>query len=207
MEYLSINLNIMYKQLWRLLRRYKPYIVIICLVLSGFLLLCFVSSAQTASQSAPTENQVALQVDSTASIESIEPTEIMIKKADVEMLAKLIWGEARGVRSTEQKAAVVWCVLNRVDSPLYPDSIETVVTQEYQFSGYKEYYPLIDEHIEIAEDVLARWYQEKTGIIDVGRVLPKEYLYLVGDGFINYFSKEWKSQDYYDWSLPSPYQN
>lgn len=87
----------------------------------------------------------------TVSLEETEPCEIEIAREDVEMLAKLIWGEARGVRSKEQKAAVVWCVLNRVDSPLYPDSIEAVVTQKYQFSGYNESYPLTDEFMEIAE--------------------------------------------------------
>ncbi len=226
MEYLSMNRNNRYRRLRRLFRRYKLYIVSIAFVLAGLLLFYFVSSAQTVAQSAPNESRsasqdticdvrvitteatgAAPQVVDTVSVESTEPTEIPINKSDVEMLAKLIWGEARGVPSVEQKAAVVWCVLNRVDSPLYPDSIEAVVTQKYQFSGYKESYPLTDECMEIAEDVLVRWYQEKAGAIEVGRVLPKEYLYFVGDGVLNYFSKEWKSQDYYDWSLPSPYQN
>lgn len=226
MEYLSMNRNIRYKRLRRLLRRYKLYIISIAFVLAGLLLFYFVSSAQTVAQSAPNESRTASQdtiydlnvittaavgaapqVVDTVSAESTEIIEMPINKSDVEMLAKLIWGEARGVRSKEQKAAVVWCVLNRVDSPLYPDSIEAVVTQKYQFSGYNESYPLTDECMEIAEDVLVRWYQEKTGAVDVGRVLPKEYLYFVGDGVLNYFSKEWKSQDHYDWSLPSPYED
>lgn len=38
------------------------------------------------------------------------------EQEEIEMLAKLIWGEARGVESTTEKAAVAWCVLNRVDS-------------------------------------------------------------------------------------------
>lgn len=124
---------------------------------------------------------------------------------DVVMLARLIWGEARGVPSVEQKAAVVWCVLNRVDSGKYPDTIAEVVTQKSQFCGYSESFPATDEFMEIAEDVLIRWYQEKAGIKDVGRVLPSEYLFFVGDGVRNYFSVEWRSSEYYDWSLPSPY--
>ena len=55
---------------------------------------------------------------------------------DVEILAKLIWGEARGISSTTEKAAVAWCALNRVDSTAYPDTVEEVVTQRYQFAGY-----------------------------------------------------------------------
>ena len=40
--------------------------------------------------------------------------------AEVEALAKLIYGEAGIVPSTTEQAAVVWCVLNRVDDPRFP---------------------------------------------------------------------------------------
>lgn len=225
MAYLSMSRKIRYKRLRRLFRRYKLYIVSIVVIASIALLCFFVGNAQAGVAEVPSESRNISEESllnlvattsvathepkpmTTVSLEETEPCEIEIAREDVEMLAKLIWGEARGVRSKEQKAAVVWCVLNRVDSPLYPDSIEAVVTQKYQFSGYDESYPLTDEFMEIAEDVLVRWHQEKAGAIDVGRVLPKEYLYFVGDGVLNYFSKEWKSQDHYDWSLPSPYED
>lgn len=225
MAYLSMSREIKYKRLRRLFRRYKLYVVGIAAIASIILLCFFIGNAQAGVAEAPSKSRytsdkkllslvtttnVATQEPKlmvTVSVERTELCEIEITRADVEMLAKLIWGEARGIQSIEQKAAVVWCVLNRVDSPLYPDSIEAVVTQKYQFSGYDESYPLSDEFMKIAEDVLVRWHQEKAGAIDVGRVLPKEYLYFVGDGVLNYFSKEWKSQDHYDWSLPSPYEN
>ena len=37
--------------------------------------------------------------------------------AEVEALTKMLYGEARGVASDIEKAACVWCVLNRVDDP------------------------------------------------------------------------------------------
>lgn len=40
--------------------------------------------------------------------------------AEVEALAKLIYGEAGIVPSTTEQAAVVWCVLNRVGDPRSP---------------------------------------------------------------------------------------
>lgn len=129
------------------------------------------------------------------------------EQEDVEMLAKLIWGEARGVKSTTEKAAVVWCVLNRVDAKGYPNSIEAVITQPHQFVGYDEDYPVTKEHRLIAEDVLCRWYAEKDGKTDIGRVLPKEYVYFTGDGCRNHFTSEWRSEDTWDWSLTSPYEN
>lgn len=137
---------------------------------------------------------------------SIEEITFKPNEEDVEMLAKLIWGEARGVDSTAQKAAVVWCVLNRVDASSFPDTIAEVVTQKHQFTGYRESFPATEEFKEIAEDVLIRWYQEKAGADDVGRTLPSEYLFFVGDGVRNYFSIEWSSTDYFDWSLSSPYE-
>lgn len=75
--------------------------------------------------------------------ESTEPAQLPWQEPaeqDVEMLAKLIWGEARGVKTTTEKAAVVWCVLNRVDSAGFPNTIEKVVTQPRQFVGYAEEY-------------------------------------------------------------------
>ena len=129
------------------------------------------------------------------------------EKEDIEMLAKLIWGEARGVKSTTEKAAVVWCVLNRVEAKEYPNSIETVITQPHQFAGYNEDYPVTQELQLIAEDVLCRWYAEKAGEKDIGRVLPKEYVYFTGDGSRNHFTSEWRSKDTWDWSLPSPYES
>ena len=38
--------------------------------------------------------------------------------------------------SVQEKAKVVATVMNRVNSPSYPNSIEGVLTQPYQFSGY-----------------------------------------------------------------------
>ena len=141
------------------------------------------------------------------SVEPAEPTPAWEPEAeDAEMLAKLIWGEARGINSTTEKAAVVWCVLNRVDSPKYPDTVADVVTQRHQFVGYKASNPATEEFMEIARDVLVRWHSEKNGTSDVGRVLPKDYLYFTGDGARNYFTAEWSSSAAeYGWTLPSPY--
>ena len=110
------------------------------------------------------------------------------------------------MKTTTEKAAVVWCVLNRVDSAGFPNAIEKVVTQPHQFVGYAEKYPATEENKKIAKDVLNRWYAEKAGYTDIGRVLPKEYTFFTGDGKSNYFTSEWKSQITYDWSLPSPYE-
>lgn len=65
--------------------------------------------------------------------------------AEVEALAKLIYGEAGIVPSTTEQAAVVWCVLNRVDDPRFPDTVLEVIEAPYQFSGYDPEYPVKEE--------------------------------------------------------------
>lgn len=146
------------------------------------------------------ESVIPLAYDS-----GIHKKEHVIDKKDAEMIAKLIWGEARGVGTTEEKAAVAWCVLNRVDAVGFPDTIEEVITQKRQFVGYNEIFPVDDDLYLIACDVLSRWYLEKDGEEDVGRVLPKDYLFFTGDGVRNNFTKNWKSVEVFDFSLPSPY--
>ena len=138
----------------------------------------------------------------TVLVEEAEP-EPVLDEADVEMLAKLVWGEARGCTTTEQ-AAVIWTVLNRVDSedPVFPDTIEEVVTQPFQFIGYDSSYPVEPDKVALARDVLTRWLTD-----GAGRVLPKEYVFFHGDGVQNHFRIEFKHNGlYWDWSLESPYE-
>ena len=124
---------------------------------------------------------------------------------EVEMLAKTIWAEARGVPSTARQAAVAWCALNRLDAGGYGDTLTEVLSKPYQFA-YDPDSPVTDEFLTLADDVLCRWYLEKTGAQDVGRTLPEDYLFFEGDGLENHFRKEYeKTDDTWDWSLPDPY--
>lgn len=124
---------------------------------------------------------------------------------DITYLAKTVYGEARGLSKTEQ-AAVVWTILNRVDSNKFKENtIIGVITAPNQFAGYKSSHPVNSEIRELVIDVLDRWEREKAGETNVGRVLPKSYLYFVGNGKKNFFTEKWQSKDYWDWSLESPY--
>ena len=133
-------------------------------------------------------------------VEVTEPPE-----TQAECLARMLYGEARGCTTTEQ-AAVVWCALNRVDDPDYPDDVVGVVTQPHQFQGYDLDHPILPELLAVAEDVLARWSIEDGCVGNVGRVLPAEYLYFSGDGRHNYFRTDYIGGETWDWSLASPYR-
>lgn len=133
-----------------------------------------------------------------------EPEEL--DPVEVELIGRTIWGEADGVKSEAERAAVAWCILNRVDAS--GQTIEEVVTAPEQFDGYRpagKWGECPQRHLDLAADVLTRWNAEKDGAEEVGRVLPADYLYFIGDGERNHFSIEWKSTDYWDWSLYDPY--
>lgn len=148
----------------------------------------------------------AVQVPAAEPIEPVEELKLYTE-ADEDMLARLIYTEARGVESRAEQAAVVWCVLNRLDNPdRLESSIAEVVTAPFQFD-YRPWVPVTDEFRELAEDVLERWQREQNGEEDVGRVLPAEYQYFEGDGQRNYFTAEWKSRKYWGWELSSPYED
>lgn len=123
---------------------------------------------------------------------------------EVQALAKVVYREARGISDKAHQAAVIWCILNRVDAGCWGDTIMEVVTYPNAFA-YIEDTPVEQEFLMLAADVCERWNLEKAGQAEVGRVLPKEYLYFTGDGEFNHFTIEWKGTEIWDWSLGSPY--
>ena len=130
-------------------------------------------------------------------------------ETEITALAKLMYGEARGVESVTEQACVVWTVLNRVDAG--QGTIMEVITKPYQFH-YITSNPTVDDYgrdlEELAKDILTRWLRENNGETDVGRVLPKEYIYFHGDGDHNWFRTQYK--DYsnpWNYSLGSPYES
>ena len=124
---------------------------------------------------------------------------------EIDYIAKTVWGEARGLSKTQQ-AGVVWTILNRFDDGRFGEEIIRVITAPSQFAGYKSSHPVDPEIRNLVIDVLDRYSQEKAGIDNVGRVLPKEYLYFRGNGRVNLFSKKCNSTNIWDWSLESPYE-
>lgn len=110
---------------------------------------------------------------------------------DVDAIARTIWGEARGVIDPNEQEAVGWCILNRLDAG-WADTVLGVVSAPGQFAGYDANHPVTDEFAEMAREILTAHWRESQGERDVGRVLPKEFLYFAsrGDGR-NYFRTEY----------------
>ena len=111
--------------------------------------------------------------------------ELYYTPEDAEIIAKAVWGEARGC-SPEGQAKVVWVILNRVDDSRFPNTIQGVVTQPCQFYGYSPNHPVTPEILAVVNDVLNRWNTERNGIA-VTRELSPEYVFFTGDGTVNCF--------------------
>ena len=143
-------------------------------------------------------------------IESLDGTmykvNFAVTDAEIDLIAKTVWGEARGSSIFEQ-SAVVWCILNRVDSGR--GTIAEVITEYDQFHGYRPSNPVTETQRAIAEDVIARWLLEKYTCGDVGRTLPQEYKYFrsKSDGRGNVFRTAWTGDyEVWDWDCWNPYE-
>ena len=126
--------------------------------------------------------------------------------ADALMMARVMFCEARGIASRTEIACVGWTICNRVDAGY--GSIYNVITAPNAFAYRANAGTVADagyDLVSLATDVLIRWSKEHSGQTGVGRVLPADYLWFVGDGSHNYFRNKFSGGDRWDYSLPSPY--
>lgn len=143
--------------------------------------------------------------DISSEVEVVESViENTFTNEEIDHITKTVWGEARGLSKTHQ-AGVVWTILNRCDDGRFGKGVIDVITAPSQFAGYRSGNPVDPEIRDLVVDVLNRYSQEKAGIKNVGRVLPKGYLYFRGNGKTNLFSEKLNSNNTWDWSLESPY--
>lgn len=129
---------------------------------------------------------------------------------DVLMLAKVAFCESRGIKSKTEIACIMWTILNRFDTGKYGNSIAAVIKMPHQFA-YRNSAPTVSDYgydlKTLAEDVLSRWNREKNGETNVGRVLPKSYMWYGGNGVHNYFRNAYSGGTRWNYSLESPYES
>ena len=130
-----------------------------------------------------------------------------ITDSEIDMIAKTVYGEARGLNAYEQ-SLVIWCILNRVDEKTWGSTITKVITAKNQFHGYSSTYPVTEEIRNLVEDVVIRWQLEKEYGRDFGRTLPKGYTYFhSSNGHNAFYTYINNGREYYAWSdKPNPYQ-
>lgn len=102
--------------------------------------------------------------------------------ADVAYISRTIWGETRGCPPEEQRA-MGELILQRVESPDFPDTIAGVVLQQNQIQGYSPNNPEAPFHA-LAREILIDWHHGE-------RVLPEGMFWCSGDGKHQTFRDSW----------------
>lgn len=98
-----------------------------------------------------------------------------VRDARAEEMARVVYGTAL-YNSVEAQRAVMWCIINRCESGIYPNAVEEVCRQPQQWMGYSAGNPVMDRLYDMACEVLTAW---ETG---GSRNLPQDCLFLVWNG-------------------------
>ena len=90
---------------------------------------------------------------------------------EAEYISKVVYGMGKNHDVNSQKA-IVWCVLNRVESPGYSNDIVEVCQQAHQWIDYSDDNPVIDSIYDMVLEILKNWHNEGH------RPMSKDFIYL-----------------------------
>ena len=106
-------------------------------------------------------------------------TDNYVNKDEALILARMIYSYAHGESSMTRQAAMGWAFLNYAGS-------SSLASKTGAFSDYNANSPTVDDLGRdlqlLARDILFRYQAERSGITEVGRVLPKEYTWIWVEG-------------------------
>lgn len=89
---------------------------------------------------------------------AIEPAAmraVVATDEEAEAVARVLYGMRYNTK--EDLQAVVWCIINRVESQIYPSTVVEVCEQPSQWIGYSETNPVVDNLYDIAHEALDTW--------------------------------------------------
>ena len=92
--------------------------------------------------------------------------------AEAEYIAKLLYGQAR-YNSPEAQKAIAWLIINRVESPYCPNTVQEVVEQPSQWMGYNDNNIIEDRLYEVALTAVNDWHN------GAHRPFSADFLYMV----------------------------
>ena len=156
----------------------------------------YVAPATEATTEAPTEEEVTepvteavtetpTEADEVIDVTVDETSSLPITDAEYIILCNAVAHEA-GCNWIDEydKAKVVEVIMNRVNSSRFPNTIEAVLTQPYQFSGSSSYVYLGTYSAYVTQsvkDAVTLYFTEPESF-------THGYLSFYGDGYRNYFS-------------------
>lgn len=91
-----------------------------------------------------------------AEYENLTPEELL--KQEAEYIAKVLYG----IRNNSERdlRTAIWCILNRVDHPNYPNTVKEVCEQKSQWMGYDDSNPVLNSLYELAMKELTTWHSD-----------------------------------------------
>ncbi len=139
-------------------------------------LLCMIVTARLATQTEPPSRieQASFAqsiVEEQQRTEAQKALQIAHNREEAEYVARVLYGTAL-YNSDEGKEAVVWLIINRCESSIFPDSIIEVCKQPNQFMGYSDDNPVITDLYNLADGILTNW---RNGGY---RIISPDYLYM-----------------------------
>lgn len=146
---------------------------------------------QETTETTPTKELT--QTPTTEPIEVAPPREHEYTEHDVELISKTVYGEANNC-SNEERALVIWTILNRVEAKgdfRNQKTIEDVILHKGAFHGYDEDNPVTTSIRKLVEQELEKWCNgEEAPVVEPYATTP-DYLSFEGDGKHNWFREEW----------------
>lgn len=147
---------------------------------------------------AQTDTPIVLAITPTATPETTaaptpEPSPPFTHE-DAAMLAKTVWGEARGCALEEQRL-VVWTALQRVDAGgefRNYNTIAAVITKPRAFVGYDENHPIDEAIYALCLEELTNWWHGAEPPTHEIYAPTAPYYFFDGDGVNNWFREEWR---------------
>ena len=112
-------------------------------------------------------------------------------ESDIDLMAKMVWGEARGCTVEEQRL-VVWTVLQRVDTQRWGKTIEAVITAKHQFVGYRQGNPINAEIRAMCATEMENWRGGAEPPTHEVYAPTAPYYYFDGRGGNNWFRAVWR---------------
>jgi hypothetical protein len=103
----------------------------------------------------------------------------------MEMLAKTVWGEARGLPPDEQRL-VVWTVFQRVDAEDWGDTVTAAITAPGQFY-YKKSFPVNEDIYALCVEETEKWQRGEEPPTHEIYAPTAPYRSFNGDGKHNWF--------------------
>jgi hypothetical protein len=202
---------------WKLLKSEFLLEIIVCATLTAFLITLVIWVLIPEPDAAITEPEITIATEPATEHETVceehirewveywestyrdniadycdEPAPPMFTEDEVELLAKTVWGEARGLSIDEQRL-VIWTVLQRVDDDnRWGDTIEAVITAPRQFNGYRERNPVTPEIHALVVQELTDWHNGENPPTHELFAPNAPYFFFDGDGTNNWFREVWR---------------